>query len=359
MRRRILFVGELTPYSRSHQRLDALIRLGHVVRGVSYAGRETDNPEDERPTIVQRVWHRLGRPRDRHGVNAAILNAAAREPFDLVWVDKGLCVRGETLRRVRQLLPGIQLVFGSDDDMFGRHNQSAYFRECLPLYDVVFTAKSFNARPEELPALGARRCLYFPQGFDPTFHRPVAVDDATRERLGAPVAFIGTFEEPRARALLAVAVSGVRVKVFGNGWEAWRGRHPKLEIQPGPVYGEEYVRAVCASDVQLGFLRKKNRDLHTSRSLDIPACGSFFLAERTDEHEELYREGIEADYFDVDDHEELCDRIAHALADPARRERIAEAGRQRALTRGYSHDARLAAMLAEVPAVAEAEGSAS
>ena len=170
---------------------------------------------------------------------------------------------------------------------------------------------------------------------------PVTADDV--ERLGGTAGFIGTFENERALALLGLARAGIPVRVWGNGWDAWRGRHERLVIEGRAVYGEDYVKALCATDVNLGFLRKAHQDQHTDRSVEIPACGAFLLVERTDEHARLFEEGIEAEFFG--DLFELTAKAHHYIAHPDERKRIAAAGRERCLADDYSHDAALRRML--------------
>ncbi len=96
-------------------------------------------------------------------------------------------------------------------------------------------------------------------------------------------------------------------------------------------------------DINLGFLRAMNRDRQTTRSIEIPACGAFMLAERTEEHQRLFKEGEEAEFFGDD--RELLDKVRHYLADPVKRREIAQRGRERCLTAGYSNKDRIAWML--------------
>src|SRR5208282_6242884 len=99
---------------------------------------------------------------------------------------------------------------------------------------------------------------------------------------------------------------------------------------------EEYVRAIQCAKICLGLLSKGNRDLHTTRSLEIPAIGSLLLAERTVEHEMLYREDEEAVFWS--DADECAEKCFALLADEARIRRIAAAGHARALANGHFNE---------------------
>ena len=244
--------------------------------------------------------------------------------------------------------PAIKLCFYSEDDMFARHNQSAYFKECLPIYDIIFTTKSYNTLPEELPSLGAKKVIFVNQAYDPYVHRPVNVTEADRDRYGSDVGFIGTFEEDRAKKMHFLAENGIRVRIWGNNWDNWVGVHSNLQAENRPLYGNDYAISISATKINLCFLRKLNRDLQTSRTMEIPACGGFMLAERTNEHLRLFEEGKEAEYFDINNSNELIEKVRYYLIHEYKRISIAKAGLKRCIRSGYSHHDRLKYMLEQV-----------
>lgn len=336
----ILFIGDLNTYARAYQRYKAMQDLGHEVtalatRPVPYRGGI------DKPGLWWRVMNKLGYPPDRTGVNYRVLEAAKYQKPEIIWIEKGLTVRPTTLKHFEEIRPQATLVFYSEDDMYAKHNQSAYFRRCLPFYDIVFTTKSYNA--EELPGIGAQRVVFVNKAYDQATHRPLPVTKEEKQQLGADVIFIGSFEQDRAQQMMHLAENDVPVRVWGACWEAWIGRHPNLTVEGRPVYESDYVKALCASKIALCFLRKANRDLQTDRTMEIPACGTFMLGERTQEHLRLFKEGKEAEFFDTKG--ELLEKVEYYLQHDEERERIARAGRRRCVKSGYSHHDRLEYML--------------
>jgi hypothetical protein len=233
--------------------------------------------------------------------------------------------------------------------MGGRHNQSLQYLKAIPEYDLHVTTKSYNVA--ELRSLGARAVLFLNNAYCPKVHRPVPLTSEERRRYGGGVGFIGAFEEERAAAIWFLVTNGIRIRVWGGGWRTWGNRHshPLLAVEDAWIWGEQYVKAVCSFDINLGFLRRLNRDLQTTRSVEIPACGAFLLAERTHEHLQLFREGREAEFFAT--REELLEKCQFHLAHPEVRAKIAAAGYQRCLDSDYSYSAHMFAALRHVERV--------
>lgn len=195
----------------------------------------------------------------------------------------------------------------------------------------------------ELQALGCPEVLFVGNGYDPAFFRPVPVTEEEHERLGGDIGFIGSYEEERAAMMYYLAENGLRIRVWGEGWSRMKQRHVKLKLEKQPLYGDDFAKACASFKINLGFLRKLNRDLQTTRSVEIPACGGFMLAERTQEHKELFEEDEEAAFFDS--REELLEKCRYYLANSGVRRRIALTGYQRCLSSHYSNAERLAAVL--------------
>jgi len=345
----VIFVGQLWKGSTALQRACAFRDLGHHLEAVTIA----DPPE--KVSGVERVRERISAKlfrlglnsfgiRDLAGANARIIELVGRQEWDVLWLDKAMTIEPETLLKTRELCPKCIIVGYSPDDMHARHNQSRQFLRHLPLYDVFFTTKSYGVK--ELEARGCPRVRFVGNAFDPNTHKPWTLDRKDREALGGPVGFIGTYESDRAASMDYLARQGCKVRIWGSDWGSHRRRHPNMILEKRALYGDDYAKAIAAFDINLSFLRKMNRDLQTQRSVEVPACGAFMLAERTDEHRDLFEEGKEAEFFSSN--EELLEKVRYYLAHPQQRKRIAAAARERCLKSGYSYHDRIKRMLEEI-----------
>jgi len=336
---RILFVAPLWYGSTCLQRMESMKDLVQEVVPV-----DTD-PEDihrNQRKFFYRAVKKVFGPLDWAGVNKKILQAIRDRNFDLLWIEKGVTIKVETIKAVRRISPRTLIVGYSPDNMTVKHNQTSDFLKGLPYYNIYFTPKSYNVR--ELKELGCPEVVFIEKAYDPHTHYPMAVTENDRVKFGGPVGFIGDWEQKRAEVMLYLATNGIPVRIWGPNWRRkCKLSHPNLRIEKDGLWGRDYARAICCFDINLGFLRKINRDLQTARSVEIPACGKFMLAERTDEHLQLFEEGKEADFFSTK--EELLQKIKYYLTHVEERERIAKAGRQRCLKSGYSNYERLKKML--------------
>jgi spore maturation protein CgeB len=270
------------------------------------------------------------------------ISKATQTPYDVVWIDKGITINSKTLTYIRRFSPNTKIVSYSPDNMALRHNQSQNYLDCIPLYDIHFTTKSYIL--EHMQRLGARKIAFTNKHYEQSFHYPRILNEEEMKRLGGDVGFIGAWEKERCDSVLYLAKNGIKVKVFGDKkWNEYEREN--LEIAPG-IYSEDYSKALQAFKISLCFLRKMNSDTQTSRTMEIPACGGFMLAERTAEHLELFSENKEAVFFSND--EELLEKCRYYLNNEEERRHIIKGGIQRCKTSGYSNEEAVKRMLKTV-----------
>lgn len=289
-------------------------------------------------TVIDRLLHRLRLPRDICGFNKRIMEACDTLQPDLVFIVKGVLVKPSTIRYLNQ--SGAKTVSWTNDDMYAWHNRSWWYTWGLKHYDLVVTQKSYNVHPNELPALGAR-VLFQDKAIDPAINKPV--DNSAAFNCVHDVVFIGTKEQDRLEQLQYLAEHGIVVHIYGWAVEEISTQHPNLVFHHTHLYGDDYNAALGCSKIALNFLRKLNRDLQTSRSIEIPAAGGFMLAERTNEHSRLFEEGKEAEFFGSK--EELLEKVRYYLQHEAERQAIARAGYERVLKSDYTFKNRMTEIL--------------
>ena len=331
--RQILYVGDTSEGCTSGMRCETFRGLGHRVQAISRGHLR----EGRVARFRSRVLWKLGYPHDS-GVNWAIRAALSHSTPDVLWCDRPLDIKPATLKAAKRAHPSMKIVAYSVDDMSQSHNQSVFYVKSIPLYDLHVTTKSYNL--SELTDRGAQQVLFVNNAFSPRVHFPMELNAEEKLRYGGPVGFVGTYEPERAEMLVALAKERIPVRVWGGAWpDRLRAATPHLRIEGRELMGHSYRLALNSFDINLGFLRKINRDVQTQRSVEIPACSGFLLAERTEEHRALFQEDVEAAYFSST--EELIGKVKYYLGNGPVRKRIAVNGFRRAVIAPYTYEAQL------------------
>lgn len=319
----ILYVGGQRDGSTGLERRLAMENANHIVDVF-----DTDVYYKQGSRVLRYLSRKLlwGPPISK--LNRDLLRFTSGRRFDVIWVSKGIWLRQHTLTQLKECGTPAILHYNTDD-AFGLLGKREWrvFISAIPFYDLHFVRRKENVN--EYYESGAKQVLQVRPNFSLYKHKPVKVSSIDRANYGGDVGFIGDYEYERACWLLFLANNGVSIRVWGPNWNKFKLRHPNLAIEGRGLYGDSYTKAICSFDINLAFLRKANRDQSTSRSVEIPACGGFMLAERTEEHLKMFVEGKEADFFSTK--EELLQKVGYYLDHPNMRNVIARAGCMRCL----------------------------
>lgn len=335
----ILYIGELWEGGTCLERMRILQGMGHRIIPFDITpwlngGFRLFRSFAHRTNIGPPVW----------GLNEALVSFTYEAPpVTHVWVDRGRWIYPEVLRQLK-VRTGAKLVHYTPDPQL-RHHKSRHFDACIPLYDMLVTTKPFEM--ELYRAAGAQEVMLVLQGYDDRF-APVEPAAEIQTELGSDVCFIGHCESHYADRLRAASRMAGLLRIWGPGWRRYTHFHPwaRSYVVADGIWGKRYPLALACSKIALGMLSKRIPETTTTRTFEIPAMGVFMLAERTDDHLSLFKEGIEAEFFSSD--EEMQDKIRYYLSHDKSREKIAAAGRKRAVLGRYNSQDQLVKVLDRV-----------
>jgi len=323
----ILYFGETSAGSTSLHRANAIRRLGHTV--------VIKDPFGEFSSDLHSLWpgaihFRTGYIFLQRKIERWLTTELKREVVkpDLIWVDSGELFGPASLRILKSM--NCPIVLYNIDDPTGKRDgrRFASLIKAIAMYDRVVVVR--KETEFECKALGAKNVMLVYRSYDEVEHRPFQSIDEIPKDFRSEVAFIGTWmrNEKRDEFLMKLIDEGIPLSIWGNRWE----KSPLFsKLKPhlrGPALsGRDYVAAMQGAKICLGLLSKGNRDLHTTRTLETPYAGGLFCAERTSEHQLLYKEGVEAVFWsDAAECARICRQL---LDDDGLREKIRLAGMTR------------------------------
>ena len=342
---RILYLGQLSENDSAEYRRLALLREGHTVEAINSLQYRSASPLLRKLEFRAQIGPMVSR------LNADILTAAEAFKPEVLWADKLLWMRPQTLERLRSM--GIATVSYMIDNFFGPRRDPGWrlYAKTIPFYDLHCTQRDTNMISYR--EAGARDVIKVQTAFEPTLHFP-ADPPYTDEQRNRGVSFVGTSYDQRAATLMRLHADGVPVVISG-GPQHWRGPLGGLYdtlYREGELFRQQYREAIWRSKINLSFLTHSNQDEFVHKSFEIAACGGFLLAERSAGHLERFVEDEEAVFFE--DYDELLAKIRRYLPDEAARNRIALAGMKRAWSSGYDNDTQVRKIVARLQEIVNA-----
>lgn len=267
-----------------------------------------------------------------------------RPDICLIWT--GLTVWPSTIDYIKQFC---WVTSYTNDDPFGPRGQAWFwrlFKQTLPHYHSHHVYRDLNIADYKAcgaDCVGILRSYYIPE-----IH--YFEDNDTQTHSKYPIVFIGHGEPNRIEVISVLANAGLPVAIFGpkSTWQNINKLCNGIRFYHGGLDPTAYRQVISNSAICLGFLSRVNRDNYTRRYFEIPACRGFLLAERTDFALSLFTEGKEVEYFT--ESIEAVEKCRTYLNNITLRHTIAESGRQRCYSSGYSVRSRAAGWLQDIRA---------
>lgn len=338
---KILLIGKGAPSHLGGIYHRALLSLGYDVRFVDEAAALGWWDGQAWSSILQRIRGHL--PSRVAFFNQTVRDAARQYRPDIVLSVQGSYLTPEILRELKQSSHAL-LVNYSTDNPFNPAASTRYVRSSLPLWDVYVTPRAHTLGDLKQYCNGL--LLYLPFGYDPECHFPEQkISKEETGKFASELVFIGTCDHDRVETLRFLATQDLSVRFYGGGRRyrlipALRRRHSGL------VMGRDYRLAMNCSKIVLSLNRMANRDTHVMRTFEAPACGSFMLAERSEEQCGMFAEDREAVFFSST--EELWDKVRYYLAHDDLRRKISQAGFDRVTSGRNTYRDRLSVLMEQL-----------
>lgn len=321
---RILFIGPYSYGSTTKMRGD-IIR--NMFQDSSFTVIDTDNSLFKTTRIFRSLGFRYKIGPLIKNINDYIINNIIGK-YDLTWIEKGVFITKKTLENIRDVT--VTLVHFTPDPAFLYH-KSRHFLNSLPLYDYCITTKSFEQSIYK--DKGVKNLILTTQGYDPNIHT-----QSVNFKDKSGICFVGHYEKERAEIIRKLLTAGFEIKLAGIKWEGFvknNSFNKNLKYYGKQVNGLEYSKLISSSLIGLGFLSNWIPELHTTRTFEIPACGTLLVTESNNETKSFFTDEQVIFYKNEN---EILNKIEYYMANPELLKIKSEAGYERVRSGGFNYE---------------------
>jgi spore maturation protein CgeB len=327
--KRALYIGQYSEGTTSKMRAEALTA---ILQPANFTVIDTHIPFFKSHPLWRSLAFRYKWGKVITSTNRYILENVSGY-YDLIWVDKAVFITPKTTKTLKRKTNN--LVHYTPDTAF-KENQSINFYKSLPLYNCAITTKSFE-QTDYLNYLRKEQVIFSPQGFNKAVHYP----RHKFEEKTFDVLFIGLYEASRGELLDKLLAHKVDVVVAGKKWNSFITKHkhtPNFTFLGEGLFGDAYAKAISNAKLSLGLLSKRFPELHTTRTFEIPACGSALVTEHNAETAQFYNTD-EVIFFKDD--KDMVQKILYYLEHVQALEQLTRKGFDKVVASGFDYEQQL------------------
>jgi glycosyltransferase involved in cell wall biosynthesis len=254
-------------------------------------------------------------------INQYVIDNLKAEYFDIIWVDKAIFITPTTTKYLKRRC--FKLIHFTPDCAFYQ-NKSGLFNKSIKHYDFLVTSKSFEIG-QYLKFKDEAGLILVSQGFDSTIHSSRIEFENKKDQ----IVFIGLNEPHREYVIKCLLEEGLIICLAGKNWKKFSIKNRKYEnliYYGSSLINADYSRLISESKLALGLVSKRFPELHTTRTFEIPACGTALVTEKNEETSKFYNEDEVIFFNDIN---ELTYKLKYLLDHPNELKGISDKGQKR------------------------------
>lgn len=332
-----VYIGIYTEGSTSKMRGD---KLRSLLPDWKFGVIDTDIPFAQQHPLFRSLGFRYQVGPVINAVNNYILENLPTDRCRLIWIDKAIFITKKTTKFIRE--KAHKLVHYTPDTAF-YGNRSTMFYQSMRYYDYLVTTKSFELERYK-SKVPKEKIISITQGFDPEVHKPLVGFPEKVDK----VAFVGLWEPSRAKIIQHLIDNNIDVVLAGHNWGDFVRRNKNirfLHFKGNSLWNEEYASLISSCYFSLGLLSKRFPELHTTRTFEIPACGTALITEKNFETSSFFLDNEVIFYNDAD---ELVSRIKYYKQHTRELEQLTQRGLIKVNNEGFDYSNILKRILRQV-----------
>lgn len=332
---RVLYIGQYKEGSTSRMRGEILKK---ILNPTVFEVINTNVPIDKCVRWQKSLAYRLKMGPCIRKINKYISGLISNVKYDLVWVDKGVFIKETTTRKIKE--SALYTIHFTPDPAFTYH-KSTHFYKSIKYYDMLITTKSYEMNNFRNYIKGNQKLIYVTQGFDLTLHKNT-VKFSERE---FAIGFVGHHEREREITLQLLLNHNYQLYLAGIGWESFVSKNklsPYLKYLGKGVFGKDYAAILNTCKLALGSVSKWVPEKHTTRTFEIPACGTVLLTEKNIEINSFF---TEQEVIFYEDDKQLLSQLNWYKNNPELLEKISENGYKKVHASGFDYESIMSKVL--------------